>query len=77
MSGVDGDTEVGGQSDVATNSSASSAGSEKAKEKSITEKFALLSTVIGKLPDQEIVDTALNLLVNAKFDLEAAFIIER
>ena len=45
--------------------------------KSTKEKFEVLASAVGKLPDQEIVDTALNLLVNAKFDLEAAFIIER
>ena len=32
-------------------------------------------SVVGKLPDQEIVDTSLNLLVNGKFDLEGSFII--
>ena len=47
------------------------------KMKSTQQKFEVLSSAVGKLPDQEIVDTALNLLVNAKFDLEAAFIIER
>jgi hypothetical protein len=43
----------------------------------MADKFRLLTSVIGKLSDQEIVDTALNLLVYGKFDLEAAFIIER
>ena len=64
-------------SDVASNSSSERSGSSEVKDKSIAEKFSLLQSVIGKLPDQEIVDTALNLLVNGKFDLEAAFIIER
>ena len=39
------------------------------------EKFSVLFSVVGRLPDQEIVDAALNLLVNGKFDLEASFII--
>jgi len=69
------DTESDVISSTSSDKSGGSAGG--AKDKSINEKFALLSSVIGKLPDQEIVDTALNLLVNGKFDLEAAFIIER
>lgn len=64
------------ESDVASSTS-SERSTSTTRDKSITEKFTLLSSVIGKLPDQEIVDTALNLLVNGKFDLEAAFIIER
>ena len=44
-------------------------------ERTIDEKFDVLASVVGKLPDQEIVDTSLNLLVNGKFDLEASFII--
>ena len=39
------------------------------------DKFNVLLSVVGRLPDQEIVDAALNLLVAGKFDLEAAFLI--
>ena len=45
------------------------------KVQSANDKFDVLFTVVGRLPDQEIVDAALNLLVNGKFDLEASFII--
>ena len=46
-----------------------------ASVQSSDEKFEVLYSVVGRLPDQEIVDAALNLLVNGKFDLEASFII--
>ena len=45
-------------------------------EKSVADKFDVLKSAVGKIPDEEIVDTALNLLVNGRFDLETAFIVD-
>ena len=45
-------------------------------EKSVADKFNVLKSAVGKIPDEEIVDTALNLLVNGRFDLETAFIVD-
>lgn len=44
-------------------------------ERSVADKFKVLKSAVGKIPDEEIVDASLNLLVNGKFDLETAFIV--
>ena len=66
---------IGPSSLVSNESSSVAVPSSAPSGKSIDQKFQVLLSCVGKLPDQEIVDTALNLLVNGKFDLEGSFII--